>query len=116
MEKYCRTGQATDNIWRMRFACWITKATDTHSENVILIAFPTQQWFHVRASVLLYMYIVCLVTLYSMVCPAVLLKSVICLFLLCLSHIYTYIYIHIHIHMYIYSTNYSPSVSSVCMM
>ena len=38
---YSRVGQATDdNIWRMRFACWITKATDTHSEYAILIAFP----------------------------------------------------------------------------
>jgi hypothetical protein len=27
----------------MRFACWISKATTTHSENVILIAFPLQQ-------------------------------------------------------------------------
>ena len=25
-------------IWRMRIACWITKATDTHSEYIILIA------------------------------------------------------------------------------
>ena len=25
-------------IWRMRFACWIPKATDTHSGCVILIA------------------------------------------------------------------------------
>ena len=25
---------------RMRFACWITEATNTHSEYVILIAFP----------------------------------------------------------------------------
>ena len=28
-------------IWRMRMACWITKATNTHSEYVILIAFST---------------------------------------------------------------------------
>jgi hypothetical protein len=35
----------------MRFACWITKATDTHSEYVILIAFPLQQWLRERASV-----------------------------------------------------------------
>jgi hypothetical protein len=28
----------------MRFPCWITKATDTHSEYVILIAFSRQQW------------------------------------------------------------------------
>jgi len=25
-------------IWRMLIACWVTKATDTHSEYVILIA------------------------------------------------------------------------------
>jgi hypothetical protein len=31
----------------MRFACWITKATNTHSENVILIAFPQQNLFRV---------------------------------------------------------------------
>ena len=27
------------NIWRMRFACWAAKATDTHSEHVTFIAF-----------------------------------------------------------------------------
>jgi len=32
-------------IWRMRIACWIPKAIDTHSEYVILIAFP-MQWLH----------------------------------------------------------------------
>ena len=32
-------------IWQMCIACWITKATDTHSEYVILIAFPWKQWF-----------------------------------------------------------------------
>ena len=39
-------GQATDDniIGRMRFACRITKATDTQSEYVIIIAFPWQQW------------------------------------------------------------------------
>jgi len=30
-------------ICRMRIACWIPKATNTHSEYVILIAFPLQQ-------------------------------------------------------------------------
>jgi hypothetical protein len=30
----------------MRIACWIPKATDTHSEYVILIVFPMQQWLH----------------------------------------------------------------------
>ena len=32
-------------IWHMCFACWITKATNTHSEYVIFTAFPQQQWF-----------------------------------------------------------------------
>jgi hypothetical protein len=36
----------------MRFACWITKATDTHSEYVIFIAFPQQQWLRERALML----------------------------------------------------------------
>ena len=42
--KYCTAGQATgENITRrMPFARRITKATDTHSEYVILIAFPLQ--------------------------------------------------------------------------
>ena len=35
----------------MRFVCWISKATDTHSEYVIFIAFPLQQWLYERASV-----------------------------------------------------------------
>jgi hypothetical protein len=29
-------------IWRMRIACWIPKATNTHSEYVIFIAFLTE--------------------------------------------------------------------------
>jgi hypothetical protein len=44
-------------IWRMRFACWITKATNTHPECVILIAFPRQQWLRERASMLRFTYI-----------------------------------------------------------
>ena len=30
-------------MWRMRIACWTIKATDTHSEYVILFAFSRQQ-------------------------------------------------------------------------
>jgi hypothetical protein len=30
-------------IWRIRVACWIIKATNTHAQYVILIAFPQQQ-------------------------------------------------------------------------
>jgi len=35
-------------IWCMRLACWIPKATNTHSQYVILIALPLQQWFLVN--------------------------------------------------------------------
>jgi hypothetical protein len=54
VEKYCGVGQATDDhiIRRMRFACWITKATDSHSEYEPLIAFPQQEWFREDTSML----------------------------------------------------------------
>jgi hypothetical protein len=54
VEKYGRVRQATDdNVVRpMRVACWITKATDTHSEYVMLIAFLGQQMLRERALVL----------------------------------------------------------------
>ena len=48
------TAQIT--IWRMRIACWIKKATKTHSEYVILIAFPLQQSLYECPSVLRYRY------------------------------------------------------------
>jgi len=63
VEKYGRAVKATDDniIWHMHIECWITKATNTHSENVILIAFLQQQWLHECASVLRYTYIAYLV-------------------------------------------------------
>jgi hypothetical protein len=50
-------------IWRIRIACWILKATNTHSEYVILIAFMLQKWLHEGASLLRYYEAVCLVLL-----------------------------------------------------
>jgi hypothetical protein len=41
-------------IWRVRFACWMHKAINTHLECVIVIAFPLQQWLHCRASMFRY--------------------------------------------------------------
>jgi len=38
-------------IWRLRIARCITKDTNTHSEYLILIAFPLQQQLHERAIV-----------------------------------------------------------------
>jgi len=54
-------GRPQMTIWRMLIACWISKATNTHSEYVILIAFPLRYWLHERASMLRYTYIVCLI-------------------------------------------------------
>jgi hypothetical protein len=53
-------GRSQTTICRMRIACWIPKATNTHSEYAIFIAFPLQQSLHERASMLLYTYIACL--------------------------------------------------------
>jgi hypothetical protein len=49
-KKYGRVGLVTDNniIRRRRFACRNTKATDTHSEYVTLIAFLRRQWLRER--------------------------------------------------------------------
>ena len=47
MEKCGRAGQATaGNITgRMRFACWITRATSTPLEYVTLVTFPRQHGY-----------------------------------------------------------------------
>jgi hypothetical protein len=65
VEKCCRAGEATDDntrvIWRMPYACWITRAKHTHSEYVILTSFPRKQWLRERSVLLRYAYIACLV-------------------------------------------------------
>ena len=63
MENYVTAGQATDDsiIWSMRFAWWITKVKDTHSEYVILVALPQSRLLGKRTSVLSYTYSCCLV-------------------------------------------------------
>jgi hypothetical protein len=56
MEKYGRAGQATDdNVTRhMRFARWITKATDVHAEDVIFNSCPRQPMLREQFLILLY--------------------------------------------------------------
>jgi len=39
-------GRPEMKIWCLRIVCWITKAVNTHSEYVMLIAFPQHQWLH----------------------------------------------------------------------
>jgi hypothetical protein len=43
----------------------LIKATNTHPEYVILIAFPRQHWLRERASMLLCTYIACLIIAYT---------------------------------------------------
>jgi len=45
-------GRSRMTIWRMSVACWIAKATNTHSQYVILTAVALQQWLRERASIL----------------------------------------------------------------
>jgi len=47
-------GRLQMTIWRMRIASWIPKATNEHSEYVILIAFPLQRWLHESSTMLGY--------------------------------------------------------------
>ena len=58
-------GRPQITIWRIRIACWIFKAKNTHSEYVILIVFSLQQWLHESASVSSYACIACLVYFYN---------------------------------------------------
>ena len=57
-------GRPQMTTWRVRIACWVTKATNAHSEYEILIDFPLQQWSHERGSLLLYTYSTLHVLLY----------------------------------------------------
>jgi hypothetical protein len=45
-------------IWCVHIACWIPKATNTHSKYVIFIAIPRQLLLHERASMLRNAYII----------------------------------------------------------
>jgi len=63
-------------IWRMRTTCCITRAINTHSEYVILIALQQQQWLHERISMLRHTYTASLVCglgfdLHDIVCRCV---------------------------------------------
>jgi hypothetical protein len=79
-----RYRQATDDniIPRMlRFACWMTKTTDTHSECVMVAAFPRKQWLNERPSLLRYTNNVYL--FYFILCYFMLFYFIIFFFILC---------------------------------
>jgi len=78
----------------MRFPCWIPKATNAHSEQAVLIAFPLQQWLHERASMLRYTYIACLVFSKNELVEKItaLLSRKLLFWVVIYVHIYIYIY------------------------
>jgi hypothetical protein len=55
--KYCTAGQAIDGNMAH---CVLDNKSYKHTEYVIFIAFPLQQWWHERASLLRYKYTACL--------------------------------------------------------
>ena len=46
VENIVERGRPQMAIRRIRIACWIPKATETHSSCIILFLFPLQQWLH----------------------------------------------------------------------
>jgi hypothetical protein len=58
-------GRQQVTIWHVCIACWLSKATNTHSQYVLLIVFPLQQWLTQRASMLRYTCAACLVGYYK---------------------------------------------------
>jgi len=83
VEKRLEPDKPRMTIWRVRIACWVRKGIRTHSEYVILIDFPLQQWLHEQASLLRYAYISCFVCSYveilHLVCP-IIQNPYVCLF------------------------------------
>jgi len=55
-------------IWCMDIACWITKATDTHTECVILIASPLQHWSKCSSVYCSHMHCLSCLTHFSAMC------------------------------------------------
>jgi hypothetical protein len=58
-ENILEPGRPQMTTWRMSFVCWIPKAANTHSEYVILISFPLQQWLQLDALMLHYTCFAC---------------------------------------------------------
>jgi hypothetical protein len=45
-KNFVERGWTQMTMWRMRIVRWIPKATNTHSDRVILNALPRQQWLN----------------------------------------------------------------------
>jgi hypothetical protein len=60
-----KPGRPQITVWRTRIACWIPKATNTHPEYVMLIAFSRHQWLYERVLLLHYTYFARFVVCFS---------------------------------------------------
>ena len=49
LKKFVEQGRSRMTKWRRLIACWIRKATNTHSQYATLTAFPLQQWLQEHA-------------------------------------------------------------------
>jgi hypothetical protein len=58
---FVERGRPQATMWLMHIAYLIPKATNTHSEYAILIAFPRKQWLHERTPFLHYVCTACFV-------------------------------------------------------
>jgi hypothetical protein len=52
-KSFVELGRPQMAVWRMRIACWISRAKNKHSDCVILIVFPPLQWLHERSATFL---------------------------------------------------------------
>ena len=52
LKKFVEQGRSRMTKWRRLIACWIRKATNTHSQYATLTAFPLQQWLQKHAQML----------------------------------------------------------------
>jgi len=64
-KKMVHAGRPQMTIWRMRFTCWITKATDIHSEYVMLLLFHGNNCYTNVPTLYAYTYIACLIECYN---------------------------------------------------
>ena len=58
-ENFVEPSRPQMTMWHTCITCWIPEATDKHTDCVILIGFPLQQYLHEGASMLRYTYFAC---------------------------------------------------------
>jgi hypothetical protein len=58
LEKFVEPDRPQMTIWRVRIACWIPKATDTHTQNLLYLFLSHCD----STSILLYIYVACTVS------------------------------------------------------